>query len=225
MNYRLVIFDWDGTLVDSTGRIVECMQRAARDLSLPGLETEAVRRIIGLGLPEAIRSLYPEIDEAGVSALRSRYGEHFVAAEQEPSPFYPGVEPLLGRLRAEQMLMAVATGKSRQGLDRVWAKTGRGRWFHASRCSDEARSKPHPAMVHDLLEVLRVEPHEAVVVGDTTFDLEMAHAAGVDAVGVSYGAHPPGLLRSTSPVAILDGIEELLPLIGMGEDKRKSEIA
>lgn len=223
MKYRLVIFDWDGTLMDSTGRIVDCMRRAAVDLALPSLTPEAVRHIIGLGLPEAIRTLYPDIDDAGVSAMRARYAEHFVAAEVEPSRFYPGVESTLARIRDESLLMAVATGKSRKGLDRVWRGTGAGHWFHASRCADESGSKPDPAMVVELLEELKVEPHEAVLVGDTTFDLDMARAAGVDAVGVGYGAHPPEKLRATSPLAILDAVHELLPLLGLGEPDLESE--
>lgn len=225
MNYRLVIFDWDGTLIDSTGRIVGCMQQAAADLGLPVLAADQVRHIIGLGLPEAIRTLYPDIDDEGIVAMRGRYAEHFVAAEAEPSPFYPGVQQTLARLREEQMLMAVATGKSRKGLDRVWRGTGAGHWFHASRCADESGSKPHPAMVLELLEELTVEPHEAVVVGDTTFDLEMARAAGVDAVGVGYGAHDHAVLQRTSPLAILDGIPELLPLLGLGQADFESESA
>jgi phosphoglycolate phosphatase len=223
---RLVIFDWDGTLMDSTGRIVECMQRAAADLSLAILPGEEVRGIIGLGLPEAIRTLYPHIDDDGIEAMRARYAHHFVEAEATPSAFFPGAIEVLETLRAEQRLLAVATGKSRKGLERIWQAHGWSRYFHASRCSDESGSKPHPAMIHELLEELSVAPHEAVVVGDTSFDLEMAAAAGVDAVAVSYGAHPPERLQPYGPLAMLERIDDLLTVLGhTARPRHKTETA
>lgn len=223
MKYRLVIFDWDGTLMDSTGRIVTCMQKAVEELRFPAISDEQVRHIIGLGLPEAIRTLYPDIDDSGIDAIRACYAKHFVAAEEEPSAFYPGVEGTLARLRRESLLMAVATGKSRKGLERVWRGSGAGHWFHASRCADESVSKPHPAMLLELLEELAVESHEAVMIGDTTFDLEMARAAGVDAVGVGHGAHSADHLRVSEPLAILERMSDLVPLLGLGSIHPQSE--
>ncbi|MCG8391501.1 MAG: HAD-IA family hydrolase [Pseudomonadales bacterium] len=217
MKYELVIFDWDGTVMDSTGRIVSCMQLAARDLALPSLADEAVRSIIGLGLPEAIGTLYPMLDGNGIEQMRERYAFHFVAAEKTPSSLYPGAEEVLTRLRDNGALLAVATGKSRKGLQRVWGNTGMARYFDASRCADESHSKPHPAMVLELLEEMQVAPQKAVVVGDTTFDLEMAKAAGVDRVAVSYGAHPVERLLPCEPLAVIDKLNDLLPIVATSE--------
>lgn len=214
MNYDLVIFDWDGTVMDSTGRIVACMHDAGAELGLPVLDDETVRGIIGLGLPEAILTLYPHLDEQGVARMRDCYARHFVAAEATPSALYPGVLETLAALRQAGLLLAVATGKSRKGLERVWAGGDLGRWFHASRCADETHSKPHPAMVEELLAELSVPARRALVVGDTSFDLDMARAAGVDRVGVGYGAHPVERLRSSGPLAIIDTLPQLLPLVG-----------
>ncbi|MDX1804551.1 MAG: HAD-IA family hydrolase [Alcanivorax sp.] len=217
MNYQLVIFDWDGTVMDSTGRIVHCMQQAAVDLTLPSLHADAVRGIIGLGLPEAIASLYPQLDADGIEQMRARYAAHFIAAEQTPSALYPGALEVLTQLRQAGLKLAVATGKSRKGLQRVWGNTGLDRYFDASRCADESRSKPHPAMVLELLSQFRVAPEQALVVGDTSFDLEMARAAGVDRVAVSYGAHPLERLVPCEPRAIIDELMQLLPLIGLAQ--------
>lgn len=215
MNYDLVIFDWDGTVMDSTGRIVSCMQLAAVDLGLPSLPDETVRGIIGLGLPEAIGTLYPVLDGGGIESMRERYAFHFIAAEATPSALYPGAESLLTGLREAGMKLAVATGKSRKGLQRVWGNTGLDRYFHASRCADESHSKPHPAMVLELLEEMAVPAQRAIVVGDTTFDLDMARAAGVDRVAVSYGAHPVEKLLPCEPLAVIDRLHHLLPVLGL----------
>ncbi len=214
--YDLVIFDWDGTVMDSTGRIVSCMQLAALDLELPSLADPVVCSIIGLGLPEAIATLYPQLDDAGIVAMRDRYAFHFIAAEQTPSALYPAAEQVLTHLRESGFKLAVATGKSHKGLQRVWGNTGLDRYFHASRCADESQSKPPPAMVLELLETMAVPPERAVVVGDTTFDLEMARAAGVDRIGVSYGAHPVEQLLPGEPLAVIDRLDQLLPLVGWG---------
>lgn len=213
MPKQLVIFDWDGTLMDSTGRIVACMKAAASDLALPELSDQAVQQIIGLGLPQAIITLYPELGEADAENMRSRYAAHFIEAESEPNKLFDGVATLLARLRDQDRLLAVATGKSRKGLERVWGNTGYGEWFHASRCADESFSKPHPHMVQSLLTEFSVEPDAAVVVGDTTHDLLMAANAGVDAIGVSWGAHDREQLASASPLALTDRIEELSALL------------
>ena len=215
MSYQLVIFDWDGTVMDSTGRIIACMHKAGADLCLPVLEDDAVREIIGLGLPEALRTLYPGIDDGALERMRERYAVHFVAAEASPSRLYPGARETLAALRAAGLRLAVATGKSRKGLDRVWASSGLGDSFDASRCADETHSKPHPAMVTELLTELRVAPERALVVGDTSFDLQMARDAGVDRVAVSYGAHPVDRLMNFHPLAVIDALPQLLPLLGV----------
>jgi len=215
MAYQLVIFDWDGTVMDSTGRIIACMHQAGADLCLPVLEDDAVREIIGLGLPEALRTLYPGIGDRDLERMRERYAVHFVTAEASPSRLYPGARETLAALRAAGLRLAVATGKSRKGLDRVWASSGLGDSFDASRCADETHSKPHPAMVTELLTELGVAPERALVVGDTSFDLQMARDAGVDRVAVSYGAHPVDRLMNFHPLAVIDALPQLLPLLGV----------
>lgn len=215
MVYQLVIFDWDGTVMDSTGRIIACMHKAGADLCLPVLEDDAVREIIGLGLPEALRTLYPGIDDDALARMRERYAVHFVAAEASPSRLYPGARETLAALRGAGLRLAVATGKSRKGLERVWASSGLGDSFDASRCADETHSKPHPAMVTELLAELGVAPERALVVGDTSFDLQMARDAGVDRVAVSYGAHPVNRLMNFHPLAVIDALPQLLPLLGV----------
>ncbi|MEH6707954.1 MAG: HAD-IA family hydrolase [Alloalcanivorax venustensis] len=215
MAYQLVIFDWDGTVMDSTGRIIACMHQAGADLCLPVLEDDAVREIIGLGLPEALRTLYPGIGDRDLERMRERYAVHFVAAEASPSRLYPGARETLAALRTAGLRLAVATGKSRKGLDRVWASSGLGDSFDASRCADETHSKPHPAMVTELLTELGVAPERALVVGDTSFDLQMARDAGVDRVAVSYGAHPVDRLMNFHPLAVIDALPQLLPLLGV----------
>ena len=213
MNYELVIFDWDGTLMDSTARIVDCLTRAAGELGLPELAEERYRSIIGLGLPEAIRELYPAIDEATVQAMRQGYATHFVAAEREPSSLFPGARALLDHIAGSASRMAVATGKSRRGLDRVWGSTDLGRYFQASRCADESGSKPDPAMLYELLEELRVPSHRAVMVGDTSFDLEMAQRAGIDRIAVNWGAHRRERMLPFQPLAFADTFDELFFLL------------
>ncbi|MDF1629552.1 MAG: HAD-IA family hydrolase [Alcanivoracaceae bacterium] len=214
---QLVIFDWDGTLMDSTGRIVECLCLAADDTGLPTLAADHARSIIGLGLPEAIRTLYPGIDSDDAEQMRQHYARHFIAAEEVPSRLFPGVRELLDELSDSGVTMAVATGKSRKGLDRVWRGSDLGGYFAASRCADESRSKPHPAMVNELLAQLGKAPHQALVVGDTSFDLQMASNAGVESVAMSWGAHPRELLAQYSPRMVLDDIRGILPLLKMSE--------
>ena len=214
---QLVIFDWDGTLMDSTGRIVECLCLAADDTGLPVLAPEHARSIIGLGLPEAIRTLYPGIGNTDAEQMRQHYARYFVAAEAVPSRLFPGVRELLDELADSGVSMAVATGKSRKGLNRVWQGSDLGRYFVASRCADESRSKPHPAMVNELLLELGKAPHQALVVGDTSFDLEMASNAGVESAAVTWGAHPRELLAQYSPRMVLDDIRGILPLLKTSE--------
>ncbi|MGB1221221.1 MAG: HAD-IIIA family hydrolase [Alcanivoracaceae bacterium] len=213
--YRLVIFDWDGTVMDSTGRIVACMESAARDVGLPPLAPVQIRHIIGLGLPEAIAVLYPQAPVAQRLAMKDRYAHHFIEAEHSPSPLFPHVHDVLQRLREHGLHLAVATGKSRKGLERVWRNTGYGALFDASRCADESLSKPHPAMVHELLAHFAVPPEQALVVGDTTHDLNMAHNAGVASVAVSYGAHDHAVLAKCAPLAMIESMAQLMPVLGL----------
>ena len=210
MQYELIIFDWDGTLMDSVPRIVSCMQAAALEAEWGELSTAEVEDIIGLGLPEAIAQLCPGILPVQAERLRERYSHHFVTADATPMLFFAGVEAQIARLRShEQQRLAVATGKSRRGLDRIFAETNSGGWFHASRTADETRSKPHPQMLSELLAELEVPVERAVMVGDTAYDLEMARAIGMDRVGVTYGVHTPERLARSQPKWIVHSIDEL----------------
>lgn len=211
MRYRLVIFDWDGTLMDSESRIVACMQAAARDAGWGELSRESVSDIIGLGLPEAIARMCPGISGQQAHRLRERYSHHFVLADQTPQMFFPGVEAGLARLReSPELRLAVATGKSRRGLERVFAANGSGAWFHASRTADETRSKPHPQMLEELLAEFDVEVGEALMVGDTEYDLDMARALGMDRVAVTYGVHAAERLARSMPTFTADSFPELI---------------
>ncbi|CAM3328596.1 HAD-IA family hydrolase [Halomonas lysinitropha] len=210
MRYRLAIFDWDGTLMDSIERIVSSMQLASREAGWGELETEAVRNIIGLGLPEAIATLCPGIDAERGELLRARYAYHFVEGDTGSLRFYPGVEAGLQRLRGRaNQRLAVATGKSRRGLDRIFYESGSGGWFHASRTADETLSKPHPRMLEELLVELDVDVGEAVMVGDTEYDLEMARAMGMDRIAVTWGVHDPARLSASRPVFTAEAASEL----------------
>ncbi|MCE7519639.1 HAD family hydrolase [Vreelandella titanicae] len=210
MQYELIIFDWDGTLMDSVPRIVSCMQAAALEAEWGVLSAAEVEDIIGLGLPEAIAKLCPGILPAQAERLRERYAHHFVQADTTPMAFFSGVEAHIARLRGhEQQRLAVATGKSRRGLDRIFTETGSGAWFHASRTADETRSKPHPQMLSELLAELAVPVERAVMVGDTEYDMEMARAMGMDRVGVSYGVHAPERLAMSEPKWIAHSVDEL----------------
>lgn len=201
MRYQLVIFDWDGTLVDSEARIVACMQAAARDVGWPPLSRDSVRDIIGLGLPEAIAQLCPRIEPAQAEALRRSYSGHFVSADQVSTAFFPDVETGMTRLcGAEGLKLAVATGKSRRGLDRALTSTGSRDWFHASRTADETCSKPDPRMLQELLAELGVEPGAALMVGDTQYDMQMARALGIDRLAVTYGVHSRERLAACDPI-------------------------
>lgn len=213
MRYPLVIFDWDGTLMDSTGRIVDCLRNAAAELRLPSLPDSRLREIIGLGLPEAIQDLWPMLTAADNSRMREVYAEYFIAAESQPNALFPGAQELLVTLKAEGVCLAVATGKSRKGLSRVWQNTGYGEFFDLSICADESRSKPHPAMIFSLLEDAGMQAGSAVMIGDTSFDMDMARSAGVAGIAVSYGAHESSRLERCDPVALIESLFELPPLL------------
>lgn len=207
--YKLLIFDWDGTLIDSQARIIASMQTAAEELGHEPLGSEAVRNIIGLGLPEAIRALIPSIDEPALEQMRDRYAHHFLVQNETPTELYPGVEKTLYRLKEQGYRLAVATGKSRRGLDRVLEQTQLGPLFEITRCADETRSKPHPLMLNQILAETGVAASDAVMVGDTEYDLEMGTHAGVGTVAVSYGAHHLDRLRGHKPLTEIHHFPEL----------------
>ncbi|WP_027856060.1 HAD family hydrolase [Marinobacterium jannaschii] len=207
--YKLLIFDWDGTIIDSAGRIVSSMQSAARDLGLPELTDDAVRNIIGLGLPEAIRILVPGIDDGSLEKLRQLYSKYYITDDPTPAELFPGVKHSLESLHARGYRLAVATGKSRRGLDRVFADTGLGWLFEASRCADETTSKPDPHMLQEILQETGVKASDAVMIGDTEYDLDMGVRASMDVIGVSYGVHHQDRLKAFDPVLIAHRFVEL----------------
>jgi phosphoglycolate phosphatase len=206
----LFIFDWDGTISDSTDKIVRCVQSAAEVTGLPVLSDEAIKNIIGLGLPEAIQCLYPDAEQAQRENLRINYSKHYVSADQKPSLLYPGVMHTLQALQADGHQLAIATGKSRRGLDRILQQLQLDTLFHSSRCADETTSKPYPQMLHELLEELEVSPEASVMIGDTEYDMEMAQRANIRRIAVSYGAHHIDRLKEYEPDLCVDHFGEIL---------------
>lgn len=206
----LFVFDWDGTLINSTDKIARCMQAAIDAVDLPYRSHEQSRSIIGLGLPEAVRNLFPGISADKASQLCDSYRDHFIAADQVPCDFYPGVSAVLASLRADGHILTVATGKSRSGLNRVLGNLAMSTFFDATRCADETASKPDPLMLHELMDELAIPAAETVMVGDTEFDLEMASNAGIKSIAVSYGAHPVERLLPHKPQRCIDRFSEIL---------------
>jgi len=207
--YSLIIFDWDGTLMDSEAHIVESMQAAMLEQQLEVLSATTVRNIIGLGLPEAVHTLYPDLPEEPRKALCEGYSHHFVAGNPATLELFPEAEVVLTDLKAAGLRLAVATGKTRKGLDRLLAYNNWHSYFHGSRCADETSSKPHPQMLHELLAEFDCPPEQALMVGDTEFDLAMAANAGIDSVGVSYGVHDVPRLQQYRPRLVIDHLTEL----------------
>ncbi|MCB1734194.1 MAG: HAD-IA family hydrolase [Gammaproteobacteria bacterium] len=209
---KLIVFDWDGTLVDSEHRIVTAMQDAIRDAGLPPLPTDTLKNVIGLGLGIAIETLLPDCDRAVHQAVADAYRHHFLAADKHAVSF-PDAGPVLKTLADRDYFLGVATGKSRHGLDRDLDETGFKTYFHATRCADETHSKPHPQMLFDVMERVGVEAHETLMIGDTEYDLQMARNAGAASVGVAYGVHEPDRLHRHDPLIILDRLGDLIPFL------------
>jgi len=194
--YSLIVFDWDGTLMDSAARIVECLSLTITDLNLPMHKPSALRDIIGLGLPEAIRRLYPDVDDTMLTLFTQTYREHFLSGEKTPSRMFPGALSTLQQLSDEGYFLAVATGKGRGGLDRSIKEVDCADLFHITRCADECISKPHPQMLLEIMSVLDIPRESSLMIGDTEYDVLMAQQAGVDALGVDYGVHSRDRLMS-----------------------------
>jgi len=223
-DYGLLIFDWDGTLVDSIGRIVEAMRFAASRSGLPERSESAIKSIIGLGLPEAILSLYPELDLPTLERFRDHYAECYLALEVEPSPFFPGVVEALDAFRRQGYRLAVATGKSRRGLQRVLKGHGWLDYFDVTRCADETASKPDPLMLQEILAYCVVPAERALMVGDSPFDLRMARQAGMDSVAVGYGAQPLDVLLREAPRLAIDRFEDLQAWLAGAATTKFSEV-
>jgi len=206
--FELIVFDWDGTLMDSAATIASSVQAAARDLGLEPPSDERARHIIGLGLEDALRHAMPNLPGERYGELSDRYRHHYLSRDHE-LVLFAGVEALLEELLGAGHLLAVATGKSRLGLNRALEVSGLGPQFHATRCADECFSKPHPQMLDELMEEFGIAPEATLMIGDTSHDVQMAHNAGVPAVAVSYGAHPRSGLDALSPLQCVDSVQEL----------------
>ena len=208
--FELLVFDWDGTLMDSAGAIVASIQASCRDLGLPVPERERASHVIGLGLKDALAYAVPELPPSDYGRLAERYRHHYLARDPDIELF-PGMHEMLSGLKQRGYLLAVATGKTRAGLERVLEATQLKQYFDASRCADETHSKPHPAMLQELMQELLIEPEATLMIGDTAHDVQMAVNAGVAALAVCYGAHPRDSLTAFNPLACIDTPQELLP--------------
>ncbi|MFC5708383.1 HAD-IA family hydrolase [Aeromonas eucrenophila] len=211
---RLAIFDWDGTLMDSVGRIVACVQNAARDCDEPVPSAQETHQIIGLSLEVGIPRLFKlEQGSERAHALIARYRHHYLH-DDTPSPLFAGASELLHQWHAQGIALAVATGKSRRGLDRVLDETGLRPLFAATRGADEANSKPDPLMLTQILAELGLVPGQAVMIGDSIHDMAMAEALAMPRVGVTWGVHDRDRLQAHDPVAVVDTMDELRLLLG-----------
>lgn len=197
--FDLIVFDWDGTLMDSTATIVKCIQAAAKDLGLPIPSREQASHVIGLGMGEAMQVAMPNLDPKIYPRIMERYRYHYLAKDHELTMF-DGVNEMLQDLSQQGYFLAVATGKSRVGLNRSLNAAGLLSTFDATRCADETFSKPHPAMLQELTRELGQDLRRTVMIGDTTHDLMMAQNAGSSGIAVEYGAHPLEQLAACNPV-------------------------
>jgi phosphoglycolate phosphatase len=206
--YDLIVFDWDGTVMDSTAVISGSIQAACRDLGLAVPDDETARHVIGLGLDQALQYAVPELTDERRPDLVARYRYHFLA-QDEKIPLFDGARETIAELHAKGYWLGVATGKSSVGLDRAMKSSDMKQFFHATRTADQTFSKPNPAMLLELMDELGVSAERTLMVGDTTHDLQMAINAGVDSIAVEHGAHPSEQLEELKPLALVDGFTEL----------------
>lgn len=206
--FELVVFDWDGTLLDSAAAIVAAIQASCRDLDLPEPSDAQARYVIGLGLGDALRTAVPQLPPDDYPRMVERYRHHYLSRDRELALFV-GAAELVRELGERGHLLAVATGKSRLGLDRALAVSGLAAHFHSSRCADECFSKPHPQMLEELMEELGAAPERTVMIGDTSHDLQMARNAGVASLAVAYGAHEAEALQAHGPLEVFSRVEDL----------------
>lgn len=207
-HYQAVIFDWDGTLMDSTHSIVESIQLASADVGLNVPSTLQASWIIGLSLESGLYKAVPDLTAEQMPLFLDRYRHHFMQRDTSIKMF-DGAVAMLDQLRQRVIPINVATGKSRLGLDRVLKTVNLTEYFHVTRCADETRGKPDPLMLHEILWELDLEPQHVLMVGDTTHDIYMAHNAGMDSVAVSYGAHDVVTLEKAEPTVMVDSVAEM----------------
>ena len=208
--YKVIIFDWDGTLVDSTARIVDSMQMAAAKVDMPKLTDHTIQQIIGLGLPEALRKLWPEISGEQLLEMRRLYSANFSIHSNVDADFFPQAHDFFEELQGLGYVLAVATGKTRKGLDEMFDGLAVRDVFAITRCADETTSKPDPHMLEEILAELKLSSKQALMVGDTSFDLDMARAINMDAVGMTHGAHESEILVASGAKALCHSLNDLL---------------
>lgn len=213
MKCKLVIFDWDGTVMDSVSRIVSCVKTVQAKAQLAQSSEQAIKDIIGLSLDKALLTLTPQLTEVELHQMMAAYKVEYVENNQTPTPIFEVFDTLFSRLHQQGIKVAIATGKGREGLDRVIRESGLGHYFCDTICATEAHSKPDPQMIDLLLSRLQVERQDAVMIGDSTLDMAMAQQAGIRAIGVTYGAHNRIALERHQPIAIVDKPDELLELL------------
>lgn len=206
----LFIFDWDGTLMDSIGLIVQSMQLSAQAQQL-SISHEAVKSIIGLSLISAVEKLFPNHLEKHQAIIQG-YSDYYFAYNDE-TKLFDGIEDLLKKLSSQNKLLAVATGKKRIGLEQVFASSGAKPYFVTSRCADESGSKPNPTMLLEILAETKQEISDAVLIGDSVYDIQMAKAIGMDSVAVNYGCEKAEILASFMPTYQVDSVAELSKLL------------
>jgi phosphoglycolate phosphatase len=206
--YDLVVFDWDGTLLDSTAAIVRAIQAASRAVGVAEPSDERARYVIGMGLRDALMHAVPDLPESRYDELVAAYRHHYLSGDHALTLF-SGVETMLQSLQSENRWVAIATGKSRLGLDRALGHSGLGRYFDTTRTADETRSKPHPQMLEEIMHQFAVDPERTLMIGDTTHDLLMAKNAGASALAVTHGAHPRDALLECEPVGVVSSIPDM----------------
>lgn len=210
--YQLVIFDWDGTIMDSAMKIASCIQVSAKDVGLSVPTIDEAKNIIGLGLHEAMCQLFPNASNAELAAMVDAYKYHFVTDTKTKTEqkLFDGVAAGLHALEEAGAILAVATGKSRVGLDRVLSLVDLKHHFTVTRCADETRSKPHPQMLHEILDFTAIDPHKAIMIGDTTYDLDMAANAKMPSLGAGYGVHSSEMLQNARALSVEPSFEHII---------------
>ena len=206
--FDLIVWDWDGTLANSTGMITDAIVSAAAQVGLPALDPLAASNIIGLGLKESIHALFGNISAEKAQALAKQYTANYYAGESE-IPLFEGAADTIKTLHKRGFKLAVATGKGRRGLNLALEHCGLSPYFHATKTVDECFSKPHPQMLDELMDALIVRPERTLMIGDTSYDLHMASNAGVPAVAVTFGAQSQDKLNSYYSIAMFNQFSEL----------------
>jgi len=208
LRYEMIVWDWDGTIMNSTPTIVDCMQKACADLDLQIPDDALASHVIGLGLNESLKIILPDLDPGDYPIVLERFRHYYLSQDHELILFH-GIRELLEELKTKGHLLAVATGKPRHSLDRTLLNHRLENFFHDTKTADQTRAKPHPLMLLELIERWKTPAHKVLMIGDTSHDLKMAKNAGVDAIAVSYGAHPKNELILHEPLACVDNVSEL----------------